>query len=91
MNKSELIDSVASTADISRAEAEKAINAVVESITKELAAGSSVVLVGFGTFQVSSRSARKGRNPQTGAEIEIAAAKLPVFKAGTKLKSAVNS
>ena len=90
MNKSELIDKVAASADIPKAVAGRALDAVIESITGALAEGDSVVLVGFGTFSVKDRAARTGRNPQTGNPIEIAAAKIPGFKAGKALKDAVN-
>ncbi|MCK9533500.1 MAG: HU family DNA-binding protein [Pseudomonas sp.] len=90
MNKSELIDKVAASADIPKAVAGRALDAVIESITGALQEGESVVLVGFGTFSVKDRAARTGRNPQTGNPIEIAAAKIPGFKAGKALKDAVN-
>ncbi len=90
MNKSELIDKVAASADIPKAVAGRALDAVIESITGALQEGESVVLVGFGTFAVKDRAARTGRNPQTGNPIEIAAAKIPGFKAGKALKDAVN-
>ncbi|HHX04859.1 MAG: HU family DNA-binding protein [Thiopseudomonas sp.] len=90
MNKSELIDKVAASADIPKAVAGRALDAVIESITGALQEGDSVVLVGFGTFAVKDRAARTGRNPQTGNPIEIAAAKIPGFKAGKALKDAVN-
>ncbi|WP_296264070.1 nucleoid-associated protein HU-beta [Pseudomonas sp. MLB6B] len=90
MNKSELIDAIAASADISKATAGKALDAVIESVTGALKQGDDVVLVGFGTFGVKERAARIGRNPQTGAEIKIAAAKVPGFKAGKGLKDAVN-
>ncbi|MFB0963549.1 MAG: HU family DNA-binding protein [Pseudomonas sp.] len=90
MNKSELIDKVAASADIPKAVAGRALDAVIESITTALQEGDSVVLVGFGTFAVKDRAARTGRNPQTGNPIEIAAAKIPGFKAGKALKDAVN-
>ena len=90
MNKSELIDKVAASADIPKAVAGRALDAVIESITGALQEGESVVLVGFGTFSVKDRAARIGRNPQTGNPIEIAAAKIPGFKAGKALKDAVN-
>ncbi len=89
MNKSELIDKVAASADIPKAVAGRALDAVIESITGALQEGDSVVLVGFGTFAVKDRAARTGRNPQTGNPIEIAAAKNPGFKAGKALKDAV--
>ncbi|WP_313739350.1 HU family DNA-binding protein [Pseudomonas sp.] len=90
MNKSELIDAIAASADISKATAGKALDAVIESVTGALKQGDDVVLVGFGTFGVKERAERIGRNPQTGAEIKIAAAKVPGFKAGKGLKDAVN-
>lgn len=90
MNKSELIDKVAASADIPKAVAGRALDAVIESITGALQEGDSVVLVGFGTFSVKDRAARTGRNPQTGNPIQIAAAKIPGFKAGKALKDAVN-
>jgi len=91
VNKSELIDKVAASADIPKAVAGRALDAVIESITGALQEGDSVVLVGFGTFAVKDRAARTGRNPQTGNPIEIAAAKIPGFKAGKALKDAVNN
>ncbi|PIE37052.1 MAG: DNA-binding protein HU [Gammaproteobacteria bacterium] len=91
MNKSELIDAIADSADLSKADAGRALDAVVESITKALQDGEQVSLVGFGTFSVKARAARTGRNPQTGAEIKIAAANVPGFKAGKALKDAVNA
>ena len=90
MNKSELIDAVASAADLSKADAGRAIDATVAAITDALSNGDSLSLVGFGTFSVSERAARTGRNPRTGETIQIAAAKLPKFKAGKALKDAVN-
>lgn len=90
MNKSELIDLIADSADISKAKAGSALDAVIEGVTGALASGDTVSLVGFGSFQVKERAARTGRNPQTGAEIQIAAAKVPGFKAGKALKDAVN-
>lgn len=90
MNKSELIDAIAASADISKAAAGRALDAVTDSIINALKAGDQVALVGFGTFVVKERAARTGRNPQTGAPIEIAAAKIPSFKAGKALKDAVN-
>lgn len=90
MNKSELIDAVAAAADISKAAAGRALDAMVDSVTDALKEGDQVVLVGFGTFSVKERAARTGRNPQTGEPIEIAAAKVPSFKAGKALKDAVN-
>lgn len=90
MNKSELIDAIAASADISKAAAGRALDAVTDSIINALKSGDQVALVGFGTFQVKQRAARTGRNPQTGAPIEIAAANIPGFKAGKALKDAVN-
>lgn len=90
MNKSELIEAIAASADIPKAAAGRALDAVVATITSELNKGEQVALVGFGTFSVKDRAARTGRNPQTGAEIQIAAAKVPGFKAGKALKDAVN-
>lgn len=90
MNKSELIDAVAAAADLSKASAGRALDAMVDSVTNALKDGDQVVLVGFGTFSVKERAARTGRNPQTGEPIEIAAAKVPSFKAGKALKDAVN-
>ncbi len=90
MNKSELIDLIAESADISKAKAGAALDAVVSGITGALKKGDTVSLVGFGTFSVKSRAARTGRNPQTGATIQIKASKVPGFKAGKALKEAVN-
>lgn len=89
MNKSELIDAVADSADISKAAAGRALDAMVDSVTGSLKKGDQVTLVGFGTFSVKERAARTGRNPQTGEEIKIAASKVPSFKAGKALKDAV--
>ncbi|SFX07865.1 DNA-binding protein HU-beta [Marinospirillum alkaliphilum DSM 21637] len=90
MNKSELIDAIATNADLPKAAAGRALDAVIEAVTAALQKGDSVSLVGFGTFAVKERAARTGRNPQTGAEIKIAAAKVPSFKPGKGLKDAVN-
>lgn len=90
MNKSELIDAIASEADISKASAGRALDSMLGSITGALSKGDSVSLVGFGTFSVKKRAARTGRNPQTGATIQIKAANVPGFKAGKALKEAVN-
>lgn len=90
MNKSELIDAIATGADITKADAGRALDAALEAITNALKAGDQVTLVGFGTFQVKERAERTGRNPQTGKEITIAASKVPGFKAGKGLKDAVN-
>jgi DNA-binding protein HU-beta len=90
MNKTQLIDSIAQGADISKTTAGKALEGILSAIQTELAAGGSVALVGFGTFSISERAARTGRNPQTGAVLQIAAAKVPNFKAGKTLKDACN-
>lgn len=90
MNKAQLIDKIAEGADLSKAAAGRALDSLLESICESLKEGDSVALVGFGTFQVRERSARTGRNPQTGAEIQIPAANVPAFKAGKALKDAVN-
>jgi DNA-binding protein HU-beta len=90
MNKSELIDAVAEAADISKASATRAVDAVVDNITASLKKDDQVTLVGFGTFVVRSRAARSGRNPQTGETIQIKASKVPAFKPGKALKDAVN-
>lgn len=89
MNKQELIDAVADYADMTRAEAGRAVDGVMAAIADSLKKEQDVALVGFGTFTVRERAARTGRNPQTGATIEIAAAKIPAFKAGKALKDAV--
>lgn len=90
MNKSELIEAIAASADIPKAAAARALDAMVETVTDSLKKGESVSLVGFGTFAVKERAARTGRNPQTGQPIEISAAKVPSFKAGKALKDSVN-
>ena len=90
MNKSELIEAVANSADMSKATAARAVDAVLDSVTAALKSGDSVTLVGFGTFEVRSRAARSGRNPKTGETITIQASKAPAFKAGKALKDAVN-
>jgi DNA-binding protein HU-beta len=90
VNKSELIDAIAASADISKADAGRALDSTLEAITGALKKGDSVSLVGFGTFAVKRREARDGRNPQTGQTIKIAAANVPGFKAGKALKDAVN-
>ena len=89
MTKAELIEKIAKDVKLSKATAEKAVNSFVDGVKKALKKGDRVALIGFGTFAVSQRKARKGRNPQTGKEIKIAARKVPVFKAGTALKKAV--
>lgn len=90
MNKTELVASVAEKAGITKKDAEKAINAVFASVEEALASNDKVQIIGFGTFEVKAREARKGRNPQTGSEITIPASKSPVFKAGKGLKDIVN-
>ena len=90
MNKNELIEAIAKTADISKAAAGRALDGAVKAITVSLKKGGMVTLVGFGTFYVGKRAARTGRNPQTGASIKIKAAKVPKFRAGKALKDAVN-
>ena len=89
MNKTELINAVAAKAEISKKDAEKALAAVLGSIEDALKAGDKVQLIGFGTFEVKERAARTGHNPKTGEAIEIAAAKVPSFKAGAALKTAI--
>jgi DNA-binding protein HU-beta len=89
VNKAELIDAVAESADISKAAAGRAIDGMTAAVSNALKKDDSVTLVGFGTFSVRERAARKGRNPQTGEEINIKAAKLPVFKAGKTLKDTI--
>ena len=89
MNKSELIDVAASEADISKAAAGRALDAILDAVVKAVAKGDSVTLVGFGSFKSSKRAARTGRNPQTGKEIKIAATTVPRFTAGAGFKSAV--
>ncbi|MCX0421902.1 DNA-binding protein HU-beta [Aeromonas veronii] len=90
MNKSQLIDKIADGADISKAAAGRALDAFIDAVGEALKEGDQVALVGFGTFAVRERAARSGRNPQTGETIEIAAGKVPAFKAGKALKDAVN-
>ena len=90
MNKSELIDAIADEADISKAAAGRALDALTDAITDALKKGDTVSLVGFGTFSVRKRAARTGRNPRTGETIMIKASKNPAFKAGKALKDAVN-
>ena len=89
MNKSELIDAISASAQLTKADAARALDGFTNAVTNALKAGDSVALVGFGTFSVKERAARKGRNPKTGQEIEIAASKVPDFKAGKGLKDAV--
>ena len=90
MNKAELIDALATSADLSKASAARALDSALDSITKALKKGDSVTLVGFGTFIVRKRAARMGRNPRTGESIKIKASKVPAFKAGKALKDAIN-
>lgn len=89
MNRSELVGKMASAAGISKAKAEKALGAFVDNVAKALKKGDKVSLVGFGTFSVTKRAARSGRNPRTGATIKIPAAKIPKFKAGKGLKDSI--
>lgn len=89
MNKDKLIDSVAAKLDSTKSEAERAINAMLEEVTSALSQGEEVSLTGFGTFAVSSRKARPGVNPRTGEKIQIAAVKVPKFRAGKNLKESV--
>lgn len=91
MNKGELVAKIAEGAEISKASAARALDSLIGSVTEELSNGGEVALVGFGTYKINDRAARVGRNPQTGAEIQIAAAKVPAFKAGKSLKEAVNA
>ena len=91
MNKTELVDAIAAAADITKAQAGRALDAVLESVTETLKKGEKVTLIGFGTFETRERVARTGRNPQTGKEIQIAASTTPAFKAGKKLKDALNA
>ncbi|OHC11606.1 MAG: DNA-binding protein HU [Pseudomonadales bacterium GWC1_66_9] len=90
MNKAELIDAISTATDLPKATAARALEAFTTSVTTALQQGNEVTLVGFGTFTVKACAAREGRNPQTGASIQIAAAKLPGFKPGKGLKDAVN-
>ena len=91
MNKSELIDTIAKTADLSKTKAEEALNATIQAVTTALKKGDEVKLIGFGTFKVSNRAATTGRNPRTGEAIQIKASKQAKFVAGKALKDAVNS
>ena len=90
MSKSDLIDAIAKEAGLTKVDATKALNAITGAITNTLKSGDSVTLIGFGTFKISKRAARTGRNPRTGAELKIAASNAPVFSAGKALKDAVN-
>ena len=91
MNKAELIAAVAENAELTKKDAEKALKAFVDVVTEQLKEGEKVQLVGFGTFEVSERAAREGRNPQTGKTMKIAACKAPKFKAGKALKDMINN
>ena len=90
MNKAELVAAMAEKANVSKKDAEAAVKAFIDVVSGELKKGEKVQLVGFGTFEVSERAARTGRNPQTGAEMKIAASKAPKFKAGKALKDSIN-
>jgi DNA-binding protein HU-beta len=90
MNKSEFVEQIAQKAELSRKDAELAVEATLKTIEEQLARGAEITLTGFGKFHVSDRSARQGRNPQTGATIEIKASRVPRFSAGSKLKQVVN-
>jgi DNA-binding protein HU-beta len=90
VTKTELVNAIAEKAELSKSDSEKALKAFVDTVTEALKAGDKIALVGFGTFSVGDRAARVGKNPQTGAEIKIPAAKVPKFKAGKALKDAVN-
>ena len=90
MNKTELVEQIAAKAELSRRDAESAVEAALNTIEEQLARGGEITLTGFGKFHVASRSARTGRNPQTGAPIEIKASRVPRFSAGSKLKQVVN-
>ena len=91
MNKTELIAAVAEKAEICKKDSEKALKAFIDVVTDELKNGEKIQLVGFGTFEVSERAAREGRNPQTGKTMKIEACKAPKFKAGKALKDAINA
>lgn len=90
MNKTELVAAIAEKAELSKKDAEKALKAFTDVVTEELVKGEKIQLVGFGTFEVSERPAREGRNPQTGESMKIAASRAPKFKAGKALKDVVN-
>lgn len=90
MNKTQLVEKIAESADLSKASAGRALDAFIEAVGDALQSGDQVALVGFGTFSVRARAARTGRNPKTGEEIQIAEAKVPAFKAGKALKDACN-
>ena len=90
MNKAELVAAIAEKTELSKKDAEKALKAFTDVVSEELAKGEKIQLVGFGTFEVSERAAREGRNPQTGETVKIAARVVPGFKAGNKLKESLN-
>jgi len=90
VTKTELVNAIAEKSELSKSDSEKALKAFVDTVTEALKGGDKIALVGFGTFSVGERAARVGKNPQTGAEIKIPAAKVPKFKAGKALKDAVN-
>ena len=91
MNKTELVAAISEKTELTKKDSEKALKALIDVVAEELKKGEKVQLVGFGTFEVSERAARTGKNPQTGAEIKIAACNAPKFKAGKALKDAVNA
>lgn len=90
MNKAELVTAIAEKTDLSKKDSEKALKAFIDVVTEELVKGEKIQLVGFGTFEVTERAAREGRNPQTGKTMKIAASKAPKFKAGKALKDIIN-
>ena len=90
MNKTQMVEHIAESADLSKAKADAALNAFIQGVSGALSDGDEVALIGFGTFKVSERAARTGRNPKTGEVIQIAASKAPAFKAGKALKEALN-
>ncbi|MDY6419428.1 MAG: HU family DNA-binding protein [Succinivibrio dextrinosolvens] len=90
MNKTELVDAIAKRSSLTKVDSKKALDALLEAVQGALVKGDAVQLIGFGTFKVSARKARQGRNPRTGEVIKIAASKVPVFSAGSALKEAVN-
>jgi DNA-binding protein HU-beta len=91
MNKAEFVTAIAEKTELSKKDSEKALKAFIDVVTEELTKGEKIQLVGFGTFEVSERAAREGRNPQTGKTMQIAASKAPKFKAGKALKDVINS
>ncbi len=91
MNKAELVAAIAEKTELSKKDSEKALKAFIDVVTEELIKGEKISLIGFGTFEVSERAAREGRNPQTGKTMQIAACKAPKFKAGKQLKDALNN